>query len=367
MESRIRVLVVDDSAFMRKAICRMLGKDRAIEVVGEGRDGAEAVELVAKLRPDVVTMDVEMPKMKGLEALRAIMAVSPTPVIMVSSLTNEGARVTLDALDAGAIDFVAKNIEGGAAEIAKIQSTLVGKIKTAAMARVGGAWEDEPALALHAVAGSSTSTRIGPRPVEGPAARSVGQRPSVVVIGSSTGGPKALQEVLVTLPKDLPVAIVAVQHMPTNFLPHFAERLNGLCAVNVRLAEDGDRLAAGTVLIAPGDMHCRVVRDSGGAAVIHLDPQPAEALHRPSVDELMLSAAKACPGEVLGVILTGMGADGTKGMVAIKKSGGTTLGQDAATSVVYGMPRSAYEAGAVDEQVPIHRMAAMIVERSSSK
>lgn len=364
MNRTVRVVVVDDSAFIRKALVRMIAKDPEIEVIAEGRDGAEGAQLVEKLRPDVVTLDVEMPRMNGLEALKAIMRTAPTPVIMVSSLTSEGARITLEALDLGAVDFVAKNIDQGAVQIAKLQAELIGKIKAASVARIRGAAAAAPAARA---VGDST---VGSSPTPAPAfarpstAAAAARKVALVAIGSSTGGPQALQRVLAALPATLPVGVVVVQHMPATFLEPFAKRLDGLTAIKVELAVDGALVEPGKALVAPGGAHCKILRRATGEPRVALDPNPADTLHRPSVDELMLSAAKAFPGAALGVILTGMGSDGTLGMQAIKRGGGATLAQDAETCVVYGMPKSAFEAGAVDKQLGLDAIAAEIVARA---
>jgi two-component system chemotaxis response regulator CheB len=346
----VSVLIVDDSAFMRNALTSMLTSDPEIKVCGTARDGVEAVEKVALLKPDVVTMDVEMPRMDGLEALRLIMDKTPVPVIMVSSLTVEGAQTTLDALEHGAVDFIPKNLSELSINIVKIKAMLIDKVKQIARSNA-----------------SRKMRRIAPKTGEVPKPRimptlSTGaRRVGVVAIGMSTGGPRAIQEIIPRLPKDFPVPIVMAQHMPPNFTKPFAERLNQLSQVTVKEAEEGEPLRPGVVLIAPGRGHMKVSRPRGIETVVNISENKEDFIYRPSVDYLMQSIAELFPGRALGVILTGMGNDGAKGLAAMKQTGCRIFAQNEETCVVYGMPRAVVEAGIADKVLSIEEMAGEII------
>ncbi len=344
----IRVLVVDDSAFMRNTLTKMLSSDPGITVVGTAWNGLDAIEKVAELKPDLVTMDIEMPKMDGIEALRRIMATNPVPVIMVSSLTTEGARSTLDALDLGAVDFVPKNLSDLAVNIVKVREILIEKIK-----QIGGR-----------VPGRRRPSRPAPAPAAPATVRSgyrTERRIGIVAIATSTGGPKALQDVIPKLPKDLSVPVIVVQHMPPAFTGPFAQRLNEISGLTVKEAEEGEPVRPGVVLVAPGRGHLSVRRAPTGECVVSVSGNRPDLIYRPSADVMMSSVAEMYPGRAFGVILTGMGNDGEKGMRAIKSSGGRTLAQDEATCVVYGMSRAVVEAGLADKVVPIEEVAGEIV------
>ncbi|NTW58624.1 MAG: chemotaxis response regulator protein-glutamate methylesterase [Nitrospirae bacterium] len=344
----VKVLIVDDSAFMRNALTSMLSSDPEIKVIGTARDGMEAVEKVALLKPDVVTMDVEMPRLDGLAALRLIMEQHPVPVIMVSSLTAEGAKETLDALDAGAVDFIPKNLSELSINIVKIKELLLDKVKQIAKKGV--------ALRKRKPAGAATVHYALP------ATRSTGERRvGILAIGSSTGGPRALQEIIPLLPKEFPVPIVISQHMPQNFTGPFAERLNQLSRVAVKEAAAGDQLKPGLALIAPGGWHMRIERKRSLETVVTLGESRDDLIYRPSVDELMLSVSECFPGRALGVILTGMGNDGVRGMTALKKSGGRIFAQNEESCVVYGMPKAVVDAGIADKVLAIEEMAGEII------
>lgn len=347
---KVKVLIVDDSAFMRNALASMLSSDPEIEVIGKARDGLEAIELVEKLRPDIVTMDVEMPRMDGITALKHIMEKNPVPVIMVSSLTVEGAKVTLDALDLGAVDFIPKNLSDLSINIVKIKEILIEKIKQ---------------IAKRGIVKKRLGQVTEPKPVEIPKAmpvRTTGERRiNLVAIGTSTGGPKALQEIIPKLPKDFPTPIVIAQHMPPNFTAPFAERLNQLSQITVKEAEEGESLRQGVAYVAPGRGHMRVKRVRGIETVLTVSENKDEFIYRPSVDALMFSVAEFFPGRALGVILTGMGNDGLKGLTELKKTGGRVFAQDEETCVVYGMPKAVVDAGIADKVLPIHEMAGEII------
>ncbi len=331
----IRVLIVDDSAFMRKALAIMLEGDPEITVVDTARDGIEAIEKVRQLKPDIVTLDVEMPRMDGITALRQIMREHPVPVIMVSSLTQEGARATIEALEAGAVDFIPKQHAYVSIEISRIRSELIEKIKAITRTR--------PHLRMRARA----TTRDGAPSLHFPDAQ-------IIAIGVSTGGPRALQQVIPTLPANLPVPVVVVQHMPPHFTRSLAERLDSLSALPVVEAEEGMLLQAGQVFIAPGGRHLLVAMPNG-KAVVHTPTEPA-TLHRPSVDVTFESVCRAFKGRVVAVVMTGMGRDGLDGARLIRQMGGKVLAQDEASCVVYGMPRAVVEAGLADAVLPLEQI-----------
>jgi two-component system chemotaxis response regulator CheB len=332
----IRVLIIDDSAFVRQALQRMLRDDPELTVVATAVDGREGVEKVRELKPDVVTLDIQMPRMGGLEALERIMAEHPVPVLLLSSLTRQGADVTLRGLELGALDFVDKSAVGSMS-ILSLGEELRAKIK--ALARV-------PPSRLLALAEPRAERAAEARP----------PNVEVVVIGTSTGGPPALQTVIPRLPASLRAGVLVVQHMPLGFTRSLAERLALRSALPVREAEDGEPVQPGHVLIAPAGLHMKL-RRRGERVKVWLDEEPKGALHRPSADVLMASAAKVYGSLALGVILTGMGADGVSGLRAIREAGGRTLAESEETCVIYGMPKAALEAGVVDSMVPLHRMA----------
>jgi two-component system chemotaxis response regulator CheB len=336
--NKIRVLIVDDSAFVRQALTRMLGSAPDIQVVGVAVDGKDALEKVATLKPDVVTLDIQMPRMGGLEALQKIMATSPVPVLLLSSQTREGADVTLRGLELGAMDFVDKSSVQGHMNLLSLADELRTKVR--ALASV-------PVERIHS---------IDARPVRLEAPAPHGRRAEVVAIGTSTGGPPALQAIIPRLPEGLESAILVVQHMPVGFTRSLAERLDARSALRVREAEDGEPVTPGQVLIAPAGRHMKV-KKRAGAVRIWLDDEPKSTLHRPSADVLMTSVAKAYGVRAVGVILTGMGSDGVEGLRAIRDAGGRTLAESEESCVIYGMPKAAVEAGVVDLTVPLARMA----------
>jgi two-component system chemotaxis response regulator CheB len=345
MENRVRVLVTDDSAFMRKMISEILSQDPAIEVIGTARDGADAVAKVLSLKPQVVTLDVEMPVMDGFAALTRIMKEQPTPVVMISSLTQAGAEATIRCLGAGAVDFVGKPSGSISLDIEKVGQEIAVKVKMAARVR----------MATQAPAAPPKPFIPSPRvPVPGGAT----PFPRVLVIGSSTGGPRALQSLMPALPGDLDVPIAVVQHMPSGFTAALAKRLNEACEYEVREAADGDLLRAGLALVAPGGKHLEFGID--GRARLTVAP-PVHNV-RPSVDVTVASLVQAYGGRMMAVLLTGMGDDGARGLKAVRGLGGITFAEDSSTCVVYGMPRSAVEMDAVDHLLPLHAMAPAIVE-----
>jgi len=362
----IKVVVVDDSAFMRKAISTMLAKDPEIDVVATARDGEEGLELIRKHNPDVVTLDIEMPRMDGLTCLRHIMMEMPRPVLMVSSLTNEGAEATLKALDLGAVDFIPKQLSKVSLDIVKIEESLISKVKIVASRRMmhsrprTGILARTPVPSTTATAASSAAAARTARP-SGPATLPSGSaKRDVVVIGVSTGGPPAVQKVLSALPANFPASIVIAQHMPAAFTGPFAKRLDGLCQISVKEAEVGDRLKPGCAFIAPGGKHL-MLKQMVSRVDLEITTEPASALYKPSANVLIGSAADAVGRRALGVILTGMGNDGMEGIRALKSKGGRALAQSDATCVVYGMPKAIVDAGLSDEIVDIDDMAQAIM------
>ena len=352
----IRILVVDDSPFMRKTLQKMLEEAPDLRVVATARDGIDALEKIQEHKPDIVTLDIEMPRMDGLTCLKKIMADHPMPVLMVSSLTQEGAQATFDALSLGALDFIPKENSFASMSILQIQHDLQEKVRRLAGSPRFHHGKTAPSEADHA-AGAPAAPRPGPalKPAAPPppgAALDASPQADILLIGSSTGGPKALQDILPTLPANLPVPCLIVQHMPSTFTKPFADRLDGLCQVHVKEAEQGEPLKAGTVYIAPGGIHM-TYGARGPKGCIELSPEPMSSLHRPSVDVLFLSVSELFKGQVLAGILTGMGSDGAKGMEQLKKKGAHTLAESEATCVVYGMPRAAVERGCVDVVAPL--------------
>lgn len=335
MEERVRVLIVDDSAFFRKRIREQLERHGGIVVAGEACNGREAVDMNARLKPDLVTMDVAMPEMDGITAVREIMRSRPTDILMVSALTREGARATLEALDAGAVDFLAK--QSGINGDGNLASMSLGD-RVVNIAQRKHKQRTPQATAVF-------ESRRAPPPVHAVThARSAAVK--LVVIGASTGGPVAIQRVLASLPVNYPYPVLVIVHMPAEFTATFAERLDSVCPIRVELARDGRELRSGVVLIAPGGCQALVER-RGNQFTIAIEPG-GEHLYKPSVDIAFTSAARAAGGGVQAVILTGMGADGTEGARALKQVGSTVWSQDQATSVVYGMPYSVAKAGLTD-------------------
>ena len=344
----ITVLVVDDSAFMRKAISTMLDKDPGIQVIGTARNGQEGLDLVRKLNPDVVTMDIEMPIMDGLTALRHIMMEAPRPVLMVSSLTTEGAESTLKAMELGAVDFIPKQLSKVSLDIIKIEKDLIARVKTVASRKMRHVSKARPAMARKAPVARPIAARTG-RPIR-----------DVVAIGVSTGGPPVVQKILSSLPADFPAGIVIAQHMPAAFTGPFAQRLDGVSKIKVKEAENGDVLKPGHAFVAPGGKH--IVLDQKISRVdVVVTEQPADALYKPSANVLISSVAQAVGKRGLSVILTGMGNDGCEGVRDLKAKGGRALAQSDSTCVVYGMPKAIVDEELADEIVDLDDIAEAIM------
>lgn len=348
----IKVLVVDDSIFMRKIISDMLNEEKDIEIVGVAKNGREAVEMTIKLKPDIVTLDVEMPVMNGLEALKIIMKEAPTKVIMVSSLTKEGAKETIEALNSGAFDFLPKPSGSISLDIRKVKNELVEKIRAAKDSDIKILTKPykEDKIKLSKFVKTTSTERV-----------SGVQKEKVVAIGISTGGPKALQNIIPEISADIEAAVLIVQHMPPKFTKSLADRLDLLSNIKVKEAEDGDKIKKGHAYVAPGDYHM-TVKEENGEKVIKLNHEETHTGHRPSVNVLFKSVAEVYGKNAVGVIMTGMGADGAEYLKKIKEAGGKTIGQSKDTCVVYGMPRVAYEIGAVDEVVDLEKIPDKIEE-----
>ncbi len=344
MNERIRVLVVDDSALMRKLIPAILAREPSIEVVGTAMDGAFALKKIEELRPDVVTLDLEMPRMDGMETLRLIMRRAPLPVILFSTHSKEGGYATFKALAMGAVDFLAKPKDAAAGRLDEIADQLIAKIKVAKRA----AGRKLPPVIIEDTAAPKKGTRAAFPPRR------------VIAIGISTGGPNALQFVLSQIPADFLSAIVIVQHMPEGFTEMFAKRLDECCALEVHEARSGDLLLAGRVLICPGNRHMMVRRMPRGDMVILSDGPPVNG-HRPSADVLFHSVAQEFARMTVGILMTGMGDDGAEGLGVIKAAGGMTIAQSEDTCVVSGMPRAAILKGYANKIIPLDGLSSYLV------
>ena len=371
----VKVLVVDDSGFFRRRVSEILSADPTIQVVGTATNGKEAIDQAIALKPDVITMDYEMPMMDGITAVRHIMQRCPTPVLMFSSLTHEGARVTLDALDAGAVDFLPKNFEDILRNPDKVKQMLCEKVHSISRSNrrsLFSAPAPAPAPAPVAAAPTSSFARPAPAPVARPAVAPVraAAAPSahspapkrkaykLVAIGTSTGGPVALQRVLTQLPANFPAPIVLVQHMPAAFTKAFAERLDKLCRITVKEAEDGDILRPGLALLAPGGKQMMV----DGRGAIKILPGDERLNYKPCVDITFGSAAKSYGDKVLAVVLTGMGADGREGARLLKQGGSAIWAQDEASCVIYGMPMAIVKADLADAVYSLDDIGKHLVE-----
>ncbi|MDV9034102.1 MULTISPECIES: chemotaxis-specific protein-glutamate methyltransferase CheB [unclassified Pseudomonas] len=370
----VKVLVVDDSGFFRRRVSEILSADPTIQVVGTATNGKEAIDQALALKPDVITMDYEMPMMDGITAVRHIMQRCPTPVLMFSSLTHEGARVTLDALDAGAVDYLPKNFEDISRNPDKVKQMLCEKVHTISRSnrRFSSFSSPTPSPATSAPSSSAASSSVAssPAPVRSaaptrPSAPAASHSPApkrkpykLVAIGTSTGGPVALQRVLTQLPASFPAPIVLIQHMPAAFTKAFAERLDKLCKISVKEAEDGDVLRPGLALLAPGGKQMMV----DGRGTVKILPGDERLNYKPCVDITFGSAAKTYGDKVLSVVLTGMGADGREGARLLKQGGSTVWAQDEASCVIYGMPMAIVKANLADAVYSLDDIGRHLVE-----
>jgi two-component system chemotaxis response regulator CheB len=353
--AKTRVVVVDDSALVRSLLTEIINRQSDMECVGSASDPFAAREMIRNLDPDVITLDVEMPRMDGIDFLSKLMRLRPMPVVMVSTLTERGAEVTLKALELGAVDFVAKPKIGVADGLKQLADEITEKVRTASKARVSKLHAPAPAVA---VAGAAAPVKAAPQ--------SIGRLSTekLIFIGASTGGTEATKEVLMNLPPDSP-GVVITQHMPPGFTKSYASRLDGLCKIRVKEAVDGERILPGHAYIAPGGFHLSVERSGANYIARVADGEPVNR-HKPSVEVLFESAARVVGRNALGIMLTGMGADGAKAMRTMKDAGSYNVCQDEATCVVFGMPREAIAHGAADEVLPLVKIAQHVIDRLRS-
>lgn len=355
--AKIRVVVVDDSALVRSLLTEIINQQPDMVCIGAANDPLVAREMIRELNPDVITLDVEMPRMDGLDFLSRLMRLRPMPVVMVSTLTEKGAEITLRALEMGAVDFVAKPRIGVSSGLKELSSEIVDKVRTAASAHVKRHAAQLPMGQIKPV--------TPPPPVSPAAHASLGRisTEKVICIGASTGGTEAIREVLVPLPADSP-AIVITQHMPPGFTTSFAARLDSLCKIRVKEASHGERILPGHAYIAPGGKQFRIDRSGSNYVAVVEDTEPVNR-HKPSVEVLFKSAARVLGPNAYGVMLTGMGADGALAMKEMRDAGSYNICQDEASCVVFGMPRMAIQAGAANEVLPIKQIAAALLEKLS--
>lgn len=348
----LRVFIVDDSAFMRRLITSLLEEDANIKVIGYAREGKEALEKIRRLKPDVVTLDVEMPGMDGLTTLEELMDTNPLPVVMLSSTTTAGAKTTIRALELGAVDFVPKPEKRE--DLMLLGGELAEKVKLAA-----GVSTESIKMQKELCDGKKPCPQLSPPTASYPPRTTVGLKKQIelVAIGTSTGGPAALTEIFKNLPRDLPAGVVIAQHMPPGFTSSLASRLNDLGNLPVKEVQDGELLTKGRAFLAPAGFQTEVERKGGEVRLRVFEKPPFPTLYKPSVDVLFLSVAQVYGSSALGVIMTGMGSDGASGLRAIKKAAGYVLAQDEASSIVYGMPKAAIEAGVVDKVLPLTKLS----------
>ncbi|WP_117233427.1 protein-glutamate methylesterase/protein-glutamine glutaminase [Vibrio maerlii] len=361
----IRVLVVDDSSFFRRRVSEIINSDSRLEVVDVATNGKEAVEKAQQIKPDVITMDIEMPVMDGITAVREIMASHPTPILMFSSLTHDGAKATLDALDAGALDFLPKKFEDIARNRDEALVLLQQRVAEIASKRALMKKRPVRAASIASTASATSSSIAKSAPIAAPVGKKFkasGKKYQLTAIGTSTGGPVALQKILTKLPANYPQPILLIQHMPATFTAAFAARLNSLCKIQVKEAEDGDVLKPGVAYLAPGGKQM-MVDGRPGAAKLRIIDGGDRMNYKPCVDVTFGSAAKSYGDKVLSMVLTGMGADGREGARMLKSAGSTIWAQDEDSCVVYGMPQAVAKAGISTEDLPLDRIAErMLVE-----
>jgi len=351
--TKTRVVVVDDSALVRSLLTEIINRQADMVCVGAAADPLVAREMIRELNPDVITLDVEMPRMDGLDFLSRLMRLRPMPVVMVSTLTERGAEVTMKALELGAVDFVAKPKIGIADGLRLLAEDITDKVRIAAKATIRKPPPPAPAAPGQAAARPAAPSAVGRLSTE-----------KIIFIGASTGGTEATKEVLMNLPPDCP-AVVITQHMPPGFTRSYAARLDGLCRISVKEAQDGERILPGHAYIAPGGLHLSVER-SGANYIARVHEGEPVNRHRPSVEVLFKSAARVVGPNALGIMLTGMGADGAKAMKELRDAGSYNYVQDEATCVVFGMPREAINAGAAHEVLPLQQIAPKLIERLRS-
>ena len=352
MIRKIKAVVVDDSAFMRKSLSIMLESDGEIEVVGTANDGVEGFNVIKSLRPDIVTLDIEMPRMDGLATLKKVMKECPTSVLMVSSLTTEGADATLRALEYGAVDFIPKELSYVNVNIINIKEDLIRKVKEIVK---------QKALKERLARLRRVGTTTKPEPYKAPPINALISYPfKAMGLGISTGGPFSLQKVLPGLSKKIDIPIFIVQHMPPKFTKSLAERLNSMSELEVKEAEHNETVRKGVIYIAPGGYHMTVRKDSSGKVFIQISDQPADTLHRPSVDVMIHSLVSVYGRDLLGVIMTGMGRDGSEGIKELKNLSGYCIAQDEESCVVYGMPKAIVDGGMADAIVPLDHMSEIL-------
>lgn len=351
--AKTRVVVVDDSALVRSLLAEIINRQHDMQCVGAASDPLVAREMIRELNPDVITLDVEMPRMDGLEFLSRLMRLRPMPVVMVSTLTEQGAEITLRALEMGAIDFVAKPRIGVSHGLNELAGDIVDKIRVAAAAQVRRLTAPAPTAASTAAHAPAAARPASPLPRV--------STEKIICIGASTGGTEAIREVLVPMPADAP-AIVITQHMPPGFTTSFATRLDGLCKIRVAEARDGQRILPGHAYIAPGGRHLRIDRSGSNYVAVVEDTEPVNR-HRPSVEVLFKSAARVIGPNAIGIMLTGMGADGASAMREMKDAGSYNYVQDEASCVVFGMPRVAIQHGAAHEVLPLTQIAPAVLAR----
>lgn len=352
-----RVLVVDDSGFFRRRVKEMLDEDPLLTVVGDAANGQEAIDKAIELKPDVITMDIEMPVMDGIKATQQIMASNPIPIVMFSSLTTEGAKATFDALDAGALDFLPKRFEDISQDRDEAKKLLCQRVRMIAQKKH---------TLQKIIPAVKTSVTAKPAPLKQEKITVVSNKKSgeidLVAIGTSTGGPLALQNLLIDLPADFSKPIIMIQHMPATFTPAFAKRLDQICKISVKEAEDGDQLRPGLALLAPGGKQMLIEGRAGNAVIRIIESEPS-LTYKPSVDITFRSVNKVYPGKTLAIVLTGMGADGREGARILKMQGSEIWAQDEQSCVVYGMPAAIVDAGLADKVLGINEFSQAIIKR----
>ncbi|AGW14951.1 protein-glutamate methylesterase/protein-glutamine glutaminase [Megalodesulfovibrio gigas] len=357
---KVKVLIADDSALMRREIKKIMESSGEIEVIGVAKDGREAVDKAKELEPDVVALDINMPVMDGLTALQYIMMESPRPVVMISSLTREGALTTYEALELGAVDFVAKPGGTISKNMDQIAAEIIFKIRAAASVNIGRAGRRKKA---------QPQARPRPTPARTPRVTTPASPANkIVVIGLSTGGPKSIMDVLPQLPADFGVPVIVIQHMPGSFTTSFAQRLNSNCAFPFKEAQRADIIEPNHGYLAPGDVHMTLAPRGAGKPgfMVRLSEQPAETLHKPSVDVTMESVLECYGGNIIAVLMTGMGNDGARAMAAIRKAGGRTIAESEETAVVFGMPAEAIRLGGAEFVLPVQAIASKIISLVTS-